>query len=224
MAALPVLAIVFAGLEALALSKGWRKLEFSAKPAVMVFLFAWLFMATNLKGATSWFGLGVLFSLAGDVFLLWLDRFFLFGLAVFLLAHLAYLVGFNTPLQPINLWTLLLAVMVGIGAARVMRRLLAGVHAAGESRLAVPVLVYGVVISLMLLSALMTLSNMYWNGMAAVLVALGAFLFYLSDIVLAWNKFIVPMKNGRVMNIALYHAGQFLLVAGVILQFTVSTA
>jgi len=220
MIVLPILAIVFAGLQAWAVSKNKFKLEFIAKPAVMIFLSAWLYAATGWRGAASWFGIGVLLSLVGDVFLLWLDRFFLFGLAAFLLAHIAYLVGFNSPLPPLSLWSLLLAVIVGLGAARVMRRILTGVHASGESRMAIPVAIYGVVITLMLLSALLTLSNTDWSALASVSVALGASLFYLSDIVLAWNKFLSPITNGRVLNIGLYHAGQFLLVAGVVMQFT----
>lgn len=220
MIVLPILAIVFAGLQAWAVSKNKFKLEFIAKPAVMVCLSAWLYMATGWHGAALWFGIGVLLSLVGDIFLLWMDRFFIVGLAVFLLAHLAYLAGFNTPLPPLSLWSLLLGLIVGLGALRVMRRILAGVHASGESRMAIPVAIYGVVITLMLLSALLTLSNTDWNALASVSVALGAFLFYLSDIVLAWNKFLSPITNGRVLNIGLYHAGQFLLVAGVIIQFS----
>jgi uncharacterized membrane protein YhhN len=77
-----------------------------------------------------------------------------------------------------------------------------------------------VVITLMLLSALLTLSNVQWSALASACVALGAVLFYASDIVLAWNKFIQPMPYGRMLNIGLYHAGQFLLITGVILQFS----
>jgi hypothetical protein len=47
----------------------------------------------------------------------------------------------------------------------------------------------------------------------------GAFLFYLSDVILAWNKFVSPIKNGRIINIGLYHLGQIGLIAGVISQF-----
>jgi hypothetical protein len=48
---------------------------------------------------------------------------------------------------------------------------------------------------------------------------LGALLFVASDVILAWMKFVSPVKNGRVWNIALYHLGQFGLIAGVISQF-----
>jgi len=37
--------------------------------------------------------------------------------------------------------------------------------------------------------------------------------------VLAWNRFVSPMKNGQIINNLLYHAGQIALIAGVIWQF-----
>jgi uncharacterized membrane protein YhhN len=220
MGILPVLAILFAGLESYALWSGKRQLEFIAKPAVMLCLALWLYLTTGWQGAAMWFGLGAVLSLAGDVFLLWLDRFFVFGLAAFLLAHIAYLIGFNTPLQPVTMWSLLLAVIIGMSGVRVMRRLLMGVHASGQSRLAMPVALYGAVITLMLLSALLTLSNVQWSALASAAAALGALFFYASDIVLAWNKFIQSMPHGRMLNIGLYHVGQILLIAGVVLQFS----
>jgi uncharacterized membrane protein YhhN len=216
---LPVLAVGFALLESFAVWKGRRSLEFLAKPAVLVVLLIWLYLATGLRAAPFWFALGVLFSLVGDVFLLWADRFFLAGLFAFLMAHTAYLVGFSFMLAPLSIWTLLLALVLGLGAARLLRRILAGVHASRQSPLAFPVLIYGMVITLLLLSALLTLSNTAWIATASLLVALGAFLFYLSDIVLAWNRFIAPTPHGRLLNISLYEAGQILLIAGVILQF-----
>jgi hypothetical protein len=47
----------------------------------------------------------------------------------------------------------------------------------------------------------------------------GALLFYISDIILAWHKFVSPIQNGRIYNIGAYHLGQILLIAGVIAQF-----
>jgi hypothetical protein len=71
----------------------------------------------------------------------------------------------------------------------------------------------------MLLSALMKLTDLSWNAVAALLVGLGAFLFYVSDIILAWMKFIAPVQHGRIYNILSYHLGQIALIAGVVLQF-----
>jgi alkenylglycerophosphocholine/alkenylglycerophosphoethanolamine hydrolase len=163
---------------------------------------------------------GILFSLTGDVLLLWIDRFFLYGLVAFLLAHVAYLIGFNMPTSPISLWGFLMAVLIGLGGGRVMRRILSAMMEKGQTRMRIPVAVYSAVISLMLLSAMLKLTDPAWDAGASLLVALGAFLFYLSDVVLAWNKFVTPIKNGRMLNIGLYHIAQILLVAGVVMQFS----
>ena len=212
-------AVIFAVLESLALWKKIRGLEFIAKPAVMIVLFIYLWTSVGLQGAPLWFGLGILFSLAGDVFLMWLDRFFVYGLAAFLLAHVFYVIGFNSPPSPISAWEMLLAVIVGLGGVRVMRRILSGLAEKGQLRLRAPVAIYGTVISLMLLSAMIKLTDPAWGAGASLLVALGAFLFFLSDIVLAWNRFVAPIQNGRMLNIGLYHLGQIMLIAGVVMQF-----
>ena len=82
-----------------------------------------------------------------------------------------------------------------------------------------PIIIYSVVISLMLLSAMMKMTDFTWGTGAAVLVGVGAFLFYISDIILAWHKFVAPIENGRIYNIGAYHLGQITLIAGVIAQF-----
>src|SRR6266542_5398982 len=128
-----IIALMFAALESLALWKKWPRLEYLAKPAVMVVLFLWLWSSTGLSGAPLWFGLGILLSLTGDVLLMIsLDRLFLAGLVVFLLAHVAYLIGFNIPVPEISAWGFVLAIMVGLGGMRVIRRILAGLVANGQ--------------------------------------------------------------------------------------------
>jgi uncharacterized membrane protein YhhN len=204
----------------LAVRKKWPRLEFVTKPAVMVTLFLWLWTSVGLKGALLWFGLGVLFSLVGDVLLMIsLDRFFLAGLVAFLFAHAAYIIGFNTPLPALSAWSLLLAVIIGINGVRVLRRILAPLAAQGKLHLRFPILMYGTVISIMLLSAMLKLTDISWNALAALLVGLGAFLFYMSDVILAWMKFIAPVQHGRLYNMLSYHLGQIALIAGVVLQF-----
>ena len=215
-----ITAFVFAGLEALALQKNWFKLEIVAKPAVMVCLFIWLVSTVGLEGAALWFGLGILFSLIGDVVLMIsLDRFFLMGLGAFLIAHIFYVIGFNIPLPALSAWSVILVILIGWGGSKVIRRILVSVLEKGQGRMRLPITAYSVVISIMLLSAMLKLNDLTWNASAALLVSLGAFLFYISDIILAWNKFVSPIQHGRIYNIAAYHLGQILLIAGVVAQF-----
>ena len=216
-----IAAFVFAALEALALSRDWLKLEYIAKPAVILALFFWLWTSAGLNGALLWFGLGLFLSLAGDVLLMIsLDRLFLAGLVAFLFAHVAYVIGFNTPVPEMSVWGIALAVIIGIGGARVIRRILAPLESKGQGHMRTPILVYSIVISLMILSAMLKLTDVKWEAGTALLVSLGAILFYISDIILAWNKFVSPLQHGRIYNIAAYHLGQIALIAGVIAQFS----
>lgn len=216
-----IASFLFAGLEALALQKNWFKLEVVAKPAVMICLFLWLFTTVGLNGALLWFSVGILLSLLGDVLLMIsLDRFFLYGLSAFLFAHVFYIVGFNTPIPELSAWSVVLAALIGWGGAKVIRRILGSVIAKGQGRLRLPILIYGVVISVMLLSAMIKLNDLSWNAGASILVSLGAFLFYISDVILAWNKFVASIPHGRIYNIAAYHLGQIALIAGVIVQYS----
>ncbi len=215
-----IAAFVFAGLVSFALSKGWRRVEYAAKPAVMIALFLWLLTSAGLEGALFWFGLGILFSLAGDVLLMIsFDRLFLPGLGAFLLTHLTYVIGFNLSLPEISVLGIGLGLVIGLGGARVVRRILASVIAKGQGHLQMPIAAYGIMISLMLLSAMLKQFDVAWEAGAAALVSAGAFLFYLSDLILAWNKFVTPIPHGRIYTLAAYHLGQIALIAGVIAQY-----
>jgi uncharacterized membrane protein YhhN len=169
-----------------------------------------------------WFALGLAFSLAGDVFLMLPKEQFIAGLVSFLLAHVAYIIGLR-PRLPADLPTLSialgLALIVALTAAQIYRRIAAGLRAGGKPGLRGPVLAYTVVISLMLFSAMLTLLNDSWLSIHAVLVCLGAALFFLSDTILAWNKFVSPLHYGRILNMASYHLGQLLIALGAALHF-----
>ena len=214
-----VLACLFAVLEALALWKNIPRLEYVVKPVVMVCLFIWLYLSTGMQGMAWWFGVGILFSLAGDILLLFIDRTFIFGLISFLLAHSAYIIGLRAELLAMSFLSLMVAFILGISAVRVMRRIVSAVREKGQTRLVGPVILYSIVITIMLYAAMLTLFDPAWTSTASALVAVGAFMFYVSDIILAWNKFVTPIPNGRLLNIGCYHAGQIMLIAGVIAQF-----
>jgi uncharacterized membrane protein YhhN len=133
----------------------------------------------------------------------------------------AYITGFNIPLPVVSpTWALLVALVLAFSAARLLRPIVAGLAAKGKRNLITPVIVYGVVITLMLLSAMLTLFRLEWKATPAALVSVGAMLFYFSDVILAWNKFVAPIKNGRMMNMITYHLGQIALIVGALIQFT----
>jgi uncharacterized membrane protein YhhN len=110
-------------------------------------------------------------------------------------------------------------IVILVNGLGVMQRIIGAMRAKGQTALASPVIVYGLVISLMLYAAVSTIYDPAWRTNAALSVSLGAFSFYISDLILAWNKFVSPVKNASLLNITAYHLGQIGLIAGVISQF-----
>jgi len=144
--------------------------------------------------------LGLGLSLVGDVLLLVPERAFLGGLAAFLLAHLAYVAAFVR--AGVTGWAWLGLGVVAVGVAMLGRRVVSGARG-HDPALALPVAGYVAVISAMVVAAV---------GTGVPLAALGALLFYLSDSVLGWDRFVAPLPQGRLATMVTYHLGQGLIV------------
>jgi uncharacterized membrane protein YhhN len=52
-----------------------------------------------------------------------------------------------------------------------------------------------------------------------VLACLGAASFFMSDTLLAWNKFVTPISKGSLKVMVTYHLGQILIALGAATQF-----
>jgi uncharacterized membrane protein YhhN len=177
-----------------------RVAEYLCKPAVVAALVA---VALNLHpvdpGQRRWFVVALLLSLAGDVFLMLPGDRFVPGLAAFLLAHVAFLVGFvvrGLHGAQVLAGLEVVALASGLLAPRILRDV--------PERERAPVAVYMGVISLMVAAAF---------GTGGVLAVLGAALFFSSDATLAWARFVSPDIDSRLFVMVTYHLGQLLLVA-----------
>jgi alkenylglycerophosphocholine hydrolase len=198
----------------------WRRLKYISKPIVILALMAWLWLLSGWKGPLAWYGLALTFSLAGDILLLLPASFFLPGLGAFLLGHIAYLAALNQVPPPVNLTSLGL-LLIGMGLVGwIYPKIRAGLRAKpGGNRLGPPVLVYSLVLTAMMLSAVLTLLRPEWRRPAAVITALGGILFLISDTVLALDRFTTPLWHGRLLAMVTYHLAQMALVGGAILYF-----
>lgn len=219
-----VLALLLAFIDWVAVARGWKKLEYAAKPGTMlILLIGIIFMGGFSSVLLICFEIGVFLSMLGDVFLLLSyvrlsNKWFLAGLAVFILAHLAYITGLNIPLPDVSpIISVGISIILAISAGRVLGKIIEGVRRKGLRQLEIPIIAYGMVITIMLLSAVLVLLDGKLGFPASLLVVCGAFLFYLSDVLLAWNRYVNPVRLGRLINIILYHVGQIALVAGVLL-------
>ncbi|WP_413998504.1 lysoplasmalogenase [Flavobacterium sp. W1B] len=156
------------------------------------------------------------FSWIGDVILLFAERddlFFISGLIAFLISHIVYILLFNKQLKEKNkknkavYW---IGVTVIIAYLFVMLTIL--LPSLGD--LQIPVLVYAIVISTMLLFALKGFLS--WSEPANWYILIGAIIFVSSDSILAFNKFKEPIVLSSFLIMVTYLAAQFLIVKGIL--------
>ncbi len=208
------LALLLALADWVAVARGSKRFEYVFKPATVVAVIAAALIITQGPHdgwQAQWFIPGLGLSLAGDVFLMLPGtRWFLFGLGAFLLAHLAYIVGLNPTLPPLASVAVLVPVLLaGVLAAAAPVRALRARHASSIA----PVILYAVAISLMLYSAWATLFRPEWSAIRRALVIAGATLFFVSDALLARNRFVGAFPHARVATMITYHLGQMALAA-----------
>lgn len=207
---LVALVVLSVALLILATLRGDKRQEFLWKPlstllVIAVCLLSWT--RPNVAPAYTWaLTVGLLLSLGGDVALLFpSERAFLLGVACFLLAHVAYIVafgwlgGFGGPLWP----PAVLLAIVGVAFYLYLYPHL--------GRLRLPVGLYALVISVMVLAAISTIFSQAFAPLQAWLAILGALLFYVSDMILASARFVRPFRGHRAFNLAAYYAGQLLI-------------
>lgn len=165
------------------------------------------------NGIAKWVLLALIFSLTGDVLLMFQDKnpdFFLFGLSAFLLAHIFYIMFFHQvrvreKIKP-NIWFLLVVVLYYAGLIVWLSPYL------GEMKL--PVRIYGLVISFMFMLA-MHMSAIKNKG-AGGWMMWGALLFVISDSVLAINQFYQSFEGAGVLIMLTYGFAQLFIVKGAI--------
>jgi len=196
------------------------KLNWITKPATVLALLMWLGFSSGFEGKLLWFGLALLFGLAGDIFLLLPQQFFLLGLAAFLLGHLAYGIGFwFEPLEfrlPHYLLLLLLGCVLFMAAPPILK----GMQNKDSARkLKISVLFYMLMISFMVFMAVSTLFRPDWKIPAAGLAVSGALLFFCSDTLLAYREFVEDFPKARFWVRVTYHLAQIALTASAVLNY-----
>jgi uncharacterized membrane protein YhhN len=202
-----IIAFVVAGLFAIgdwiAVARSNQRLEYVAKPATVAALIGAALLVEPTDGAMRvWFVSALVLALAGDVFLMLPRDLFIAGLGAFFLAHLLYIGGLIAlGVDAGNVAAT--AVPLGVSAVLLGRRVVSGVVQT-DPALAVPVISYIAAISTMVALAV---------GSGRVEAAGGATLFYVSDLLIAWDRFVQPLSWAPVVIIVTYHLAQGGLVA-----------
>lgn len=211
----PVLAVSAAVVAVLAirahyLGEAGRRQVYLFKPlATLLILALALSAAPTVSVQYRWaIAAGLLFSTAGDIFLMLPRDRFVAGLASFLVAHLCYLVAFTTDAAfgagPV-FWLPFFA-----AGGMVVMLVWPGLRPALRG----PVVAYVLVIAAMAGQAAGRRSVI--GNEAALLAAFGAGLFVVSDAVLALDRFRRQFRAARALTLATYWSAQMLIALSVV--------
>jgi uncharacterized membrane protein YhhN len=172
-----------------------------------------LFVLVALAGPrteTGYFGwvlAGLVFCMAGDVFLIFSasPRLFLAGLVSFLMGHILYAAAFFLASRPGMLTGIAGAgVLVASGAIFAWLRPHLG-------RMLIPVAAYVAVISVMVIGASSVMEERTADLSGRTLVFAGAVLFYVSDVFVARQQFVTGHYVNRLIGLPLYYVAQFMI-------------
>lgn len=196
-----------------------HQLEYMVKPAILLSI---IIMFLQLVPATSnIFKFGLLaffFSLIGDVVLLFSnvnEVYFLAGIASFLLSHMFFIIAFQrhahhqvSYLKTQPIWIFLVAIL-GVSLYAVLFQHLNNI-------LKIAVFIYTAAISTMLITAI-NRKNQVSNA-SFLWVAIGAMLFFISDAILATNKFWIAIPLSSIWIMSTYMLAQYFILIGFVRQ------
>jgi uncharacterized membrane protein YhhN len=182
-----------------------RMLIYTCKPlATILILLIGILPGTLLRDPYALaIGIGLLFSLLGDIWQMLSRRHFLKALVSFLITHICYALAFlGAKPAPGSLWPLAPVALIG---ASILAYLWPGLSAGMQKAVTAYV---AVIVGMVALAAAQALAN---PSPATLLAAAGAFLFLASDAVLAVNRFRRPFRLAQALILGSYFAGQLMI-------------
>ncbi|MFH1941912.1 MAG: lysoplasmalogenase [bacterium] len=205
-----VLSLIIAAFSVVAIRARVREkhvLFYVFKPltTVCILFLAVLIGRSNDSSYFMWIVTGLAFCLAGDIFLMFPERFFTVGLTGFLMGHVFYILAFSSDVGLQISWRLLPFAVYGLAMFFFLFPSL--------GRMKFPVLVYVAVIVVMVWQSLEQWVQLSKNS--TLFAFMGAVLFVVSDSVLAINKFKRMMKCAQPWILGMYYYAQWLIALSV---------
>jgi len=175
---------------------------------LIVALLPGTFLADRYAGAI---GLGLLFSLAGDVWLMLPGNRFLYGLVSFLLAHICYIFAFLPNISASGFpWPVIPLALIG---AVILTYLWPALSASLKGAVGLYVAV------IVVMAALAVSRSIASFSIGTLSAAIGALLFMASDAMLAINRFRRPFHLAQAAVLGTYFVGQLFIALSVGLRF-----
>lgn len=207
---LPFLFVIIVYLIAMFFELYYVKLLFKPLIVGSILLYFLVLTRNRFVRFKLWMILGLTYGLVGDIFLMFDSRdelFFVLGLSFFLIGHIFYILIFKRIIKDKFIsFHFLKTLFVAIYVAALLYLLIPRADI-----LLIPVIFYALVIATMFAFAF----HLTKIGKIGWLVAVGSFLFVISDSVIALNKFYMSIPHNDWIVMGTYIAAQFLIVEGV---------
>ena len=185
-------------------------IAFFTKPFLMVSLV--IVYLVSSKKANFWVVSALFFSFWGDVFLLFKEEFFIYGLASFLIAHILYIKITAGFLKKISFQKI---VFSSIPFVLILLGLLFLIKDNLEEML-LPVIVYGITICTF--GAVALLNYMQERTSENLWLFLGAIIFIISDSLIAINRFYEPKEMYAISIMITYIVAQYLICKAMVVK------
>lgn len=220
---------VFAGflLHWLAIILKWERIKPYTKALGLILLIVWTLCVVDFQSP----GLAILLiaalvlGLAGDVFLALSDRWFIMGLGAFLLGHLAYLGLMAAALArahreaivtSIPAWSALPLAAALLAALWIFSRMIVvPMRKRNPDKLFITALyIYAFCLTSVMVFSGFTAFLLQSLGWQIWALPLGGALFFVSDFILAYDRFVRRVRLGQLWVMIAYHLAQFFLAFG----------
>jgi uncharacterized membrane protein YhhN len=201
--------------ELIAVAYSMPLVQTIAKPLIMITLMSYYLFSVSERNY--FFMAALMFCWFGDVLLMFQgdEIYFIGGLVAFLTGHVLYVFSYRQMRDPEGVERLLNTqkirfsfpiILAGTGLVVVLLPHL------GD--LKIPVMIYALVLTIMVLQALFRFG--FTSKRSFSLIFIGAVFFMISDSLLAINKFLQPLPLASLLIMTTYMSAQFLIVEGAI--------
>jgi uncharacterized membrane protein YhhN len=214
-----VLFFIFAGIEIFSEYKDIKKIEYITKPLLMPLLILFYIFGvvetTSINNVDWLIVVALLGGCAGDIFLMLEneEKWFLFGMAAFLINQLFFIISFFLSISDITNFTSWGFFLLGPAILILVFTVPRFIKKTEDMK--IPVLVYLGAILLMHIAAIFRLAE--FPGLPFVLVYVGSISFIFSDACIAVNKWAGEFTNARLIIMTTYILAQFYITIGLLL-------
>ncbi|MBE0649441.1 MAG: lysoplasmalogenase [Bacteroidales bacterium] len=167
------------------LQKPILKYIFKPFTTILILFFAFMQLPYVSVQYKDFILIGLVLSLFGDVFLLWPEKRFVTGLVAFLLAHILFILAITSDFGPYLNWQYLIPALLYMA-------IFLWIVLPKTGKMVIPVVVYAAVLMLFFWQA--TGRAFYLASDSSMNAFWGAFLFVISDSILAYDKFVKKFK------------------------------